>query len=177
MRSNRSKTLTIIAGTLLILLGGLIAIAAYYSFYVYQQLFDLKDLFPEWSKVEITNWDIIWYIRDFWMMSGISLLSGILIFWKQFYNWSIVFANCILICIGSVKSFYFIHFVNDYGSNSNHSEIEPYLFLIWLVPLLISVFVAITISQKPWTKRLPKGRKKWYLTIGIATIMLSIIYL
>jgi len=160
----------------LILLAIIKIFSAFYLFDSYQYLFTLKELFPQWKSVEISNWDIIWLVRGSWIMGIAAIISGTIIFWNNIYSWSIVFATCIVLFVGAVASIYNIHFVNDYNTQSIDQEVAPYLFLIWLIPLVISVLGIITITQKSRMKSLPEGFKKWYLTLGISVLLILLIY-
>jgi uncharacterized membrane protein YidH (DUF202 family) len=168
-----NKTLKII-GVILILTGIFELFLTYVGFQAWKMIIDRGIEVYKESELSITDWDIFWTIRKQWLISLLSIVAGIGIFWVNRFTWSLFIVMCISHIISGATILYNLTQRNDFSyENENGITLLHYIILSLSIVLLIGLFVALFGYKRI---NLIDGSGKWYYLIFTAIPILFIFF-
>jgi len=170
------KLLLKVASIFIILIGISQLLLSYFGFHAYKEMFETLESFQPTLVSSLSDWDIVWMVRDFWILGIASVLAGVVVFWKNNLSWSFFVAVCLIHTIQSIISLFKFHLGNEVELDPSLADFQPLLIAYWLIPMIVSL-TGIISALKLKDHFLPMGEKKWYFLAIFSTLLISLIFI
>lgn len=161
-------------GIVLLLTGIFQMILTYIGFQAWKMIIERGNEIYMEGELNIHDWDIIWMIRKQWLISILSMIAGVSIFWINRFTWSLFIVICISHIISGATILYNLTQRNDFTFENENSVMQlHYIILSLSTVLLIGLLVALFGHKRI---NLIDGSGKWYYLIFTAIPILFILF-
>ena len=176
MKQNKlHQNLTVIFGILMILIGIYELIISYYGYRVIQSILHSSSLFSKSSSMN-SGWDIIWSLHVQLTFGIMALFSGIVIFYKNTFTWSVCVATCLVLCLKHITLIFQYQFGKEIEVDPGIGSVEKYFFILWLIPIIVSILGLVLLFTDSAFKKQAISSKQWYMTSVFTAILIFLIF-
>lgn len=166
-----------IIGFLFVLLGILELYVVYVGYQSYQYLINDDALMAGSNTLPISNWDVLWVNHELWVLGGLAIISGIMVFWTTIHTrvWFII--NAFIHGLFALVTLFRL-FINPYfGLDGRIIKFKPILPAPWIIIIILSSLALWLVWRKSEREIVFKTYKDWSYLVVVAAVLGTLVFM